>query len=744
MRLLYVGLLHDYGDPARGLSYEYWNFQEPLRRLCAERGWDFTSWCPKRAEREASSQVPAGAAAQVQEAFRCAVRALEPDLIFHVPFQGELAPETLRAVRTEMQGGSGGQIIGWFCDDHWRFDTFTARYCVSFLDHAGGPGETAGGEGSACDWYITTCPAAIEQYIRAGVPAERVILSQWAANEIACSPSANANVPMVDVSFVGMMHGNRGQFLDEMMKQLRQLGPEVLGREVTVGVWGTGWRNGRLSYAQVVEVFGRSRITLNLTNAAGGTTVQQMKGRHFEIAACGGFQLTQSVEGLEQYFRVMRADQVVVGEETESAEMVVTYARNGNELAYDIVGWLRPEYDDLRRQIGDAARQRVLAEHTWGARLGDVLDRITGVEAGAKAAAMVETAPRVDVVGRLIQQLRVREVESFPTTCIVLLNWNGAREGVLERCLDSVERNTDCSWRIVCGDNASEDGSWEMLVQWAAQKRRRDRVKIVRFDDNLGCPEGRHRLLGLMRQWEREEGLRPAEYICFLDNDTIVPRGWLHHLIEIAEDSGGMWGALGPRSNMVSGPQMVAGVCWTSGGGVLAVGEDGRFSGYRLSPDGVDKADPVISGLDEWTEWWAWRYRGRVEETGRLVGFCLLVRRDALDRVGSIDPRFGKYGFEDDDLVWRIRLAGWKTAIVAGVFVHHQGQLGGFAGRDEEFSRMLAQAWGRFREKWGLHPSMTYEAYAALAVQYRVGRDWDSRRDRVEPYEWGKGVGWKL
>lgn len=783
--MLYIGLLHDYGDPARGLSYEYWNFQRPLERWCAEHDWDFVAWCPKRAERLAGTVSSGGAGARVQELFRRMVRVTEPDVIFHVPFEGELAPETLRAVRAEAAlVGRDMRVVGWFSDDHWRFDGFTARYCPALLGHSGGPGKVGGGGvdgGGACDWYVTTCAGAVEKYVAAGVMRDRVILSQWAVNELVCTPSAHADIPMVDVSFVGMAHGNRGQLLTEMMGELQRIGPEVLGREVTAGIWGTGWRNGRIPYPQTVEVWGRSRVTLNLTNAAravnaigvgivGGAVAppQQLKGRHFEIAACGGFQLTQPVGGLEECFRVVRSDDV--GEETD-AEIVVSAAQNGRDLAYDVAGWLRPEYDELRRRIGQAARARVLADHTWSRRLDDIMTRVMAepvlsgarimtvategsdsdaelkveVEVGEAAPAVIPWMddPQARLRGARTIELLIQDAArqefgaaGFPATCIVLLNRNGAE--VLPQCLDAVERNTDVPWRIVIGDNASDDGSFDIASQWAAQKHRRERVKLVRFDQNLGCPEGRHRLLGLMRRWEKEEDLQRAEYVCFLDNDTVVPQGWLRLLIEAVEDSGGVWGAVGPRSNMISGPQYISGICWNEGGGVLAVGADGRFSGYRLP--GVKGAgaadDPAdVPVLDDWALGWAWEHRGRVEEIGRLVGFCLLVRRDALDKVGSVDPRFGLYGFEDDDLVWRIRLAGWRVAIVAGGFVHHRSQLGG-SGGGAEFDRMLAAAWTRFREKWNLHPSMPYEAYASLILQYRLGRPWDDRRDRVVPYEW--------
>jgi len=60
-----------------------------------------------------------------------------------------------------------------------------------------------------------------------------------------------------------------------------------------------------------------------------------------------------------------------------------------------------------------------------------------------------------------------------------------------------------------------------------------------------------------------------------------------------------------------------------------------------------------------------------VMEASLLVGFCMLVRRDALDAVGGIAQ--GLPGGDDFDLSLRLAHAGWKLAIQGDVYVHHWG-----------------------------------------------------------------------
>lgn len=56
-----------------------------------------------------------------------------------------------------------------------------------------------------------------------------------------------------------------------------------------------------------------------------------------------------------------------------------------------------------------------------------------------------------------------------------------------------------------------------------------------------------------------------------------------------------------------------------------------------------------------------------------LIGFCMLIRKDVMDKVGNLDERFGIGGQDDLDISIRIRNAGYKLKINRGVFIHHLG-----------------------------------------------------------------------
>ena len=90
---------------------------------------------------------------------------------------------------------------------------------------------------------------------------------------------------------------------------------------------------------------------------------------------------------------------------------------------------------------------------------------------------------------------------------------------------------------------------------------------------------------------------------------------------------------------------------------------------------------------------------GRLTDTDRLVGFCLLIRREVVDSIGLLDERFGLGCFEDDDYCLRAMQVGYRTVIARDAFVHHFGGRT-FVGTGVDFQSLMQKNEGLFREKW--------------------------------------------
>jgi spore maturation protein CgeB len=327
MKILYVAMADDYGDPARGPSFEETNFRSALEGMGHELvPFDFMAEKRQRGKAEMNRRLVAAA----EEA--------AADLSFFVLFEDEINQETIRGVSR-----AGGPAVNWFADDHWRFDRFTRHFAPAF------------------DWSITTDRDSLPKYEAIGY--ERAILSQWACNRYAYDRTADELT--YEVTFIGQSYGDR----PATVERLRAEGLDVR-------CWGFGWPEGRIEHDEMVRVFGASRINLNLSSAfsprerlpmrlvrrfMGTERVRQsqIKGRTFEVPGSGGFLLTDHVAYLEDYLTPGKEIGVF-----ESPEDLVTQVR----------WWL--EHEDGRSEAAEAGYRRVRAEHTYDDRFAEIFERI--------------------------------------------------------------------------------------------------------------------------------------------------------------------------------------------------------------------------------------------------------------------------------------------------------------------------------------------------------------------------------
>ena len=162
-----------------------------------------------------------------------------------------------------------------------------------------------------------------------------------------------------DLSFVGAGYPNR-----------RMLLPRWIQKDWTFKVWGNEWdgagalssvlqRHGaRIDTDTCVKVFNASSINLNLHSNTGeglDPAADFVNPRTFELAACGAFQLVDRRALLPDLFS---ENEVVSFEQVEEVPSLIRT-------------WLRDPVG--RRTIADAARQRVLRQHTYEHRMKDLL-----------------------------------------------------------------------------------------------------------------------------------------------------------------------------------------------------------------------------------------------------------------------------------------------------------------------------------------------------------------------------------
>lgn len=213
-------------------------------------------------------------------------------------------------------------------------------------------------------------------------------------------------------------------------------------------------------------------------------------------------------------------------------------------------------------------------------------------------------------------------------TSIIILTWNQLE--YTKACLASIAVNTPEPYELILVDNGSADGT----VAWLREQVSADsRIRLIENAENRGFAAGCN------------QGIRAAQgdFILLLNNDTVVTPGWLAGMKELLDrypDAG----IVGPMTNSASGVQVVA------------------EAGYGS-----------LAELPAWSGAFRENNRWRIIPQRRIVGFCMLFRRELLEKIGLLDESFGSGNYEDDDYCLRTELAGYRNLIAGDVFIHHEG-----------------------------------------------------------------------
>jgi GT2 family glycosyltransferase len=214
-------------------------------------------------------------------------------------------------------------------------------------------------------------------------------------------------------------------------------------------------------------------------------------------------------------------------------------------------------------------------------------------------------------------------------------------------CVPSLLRHSRPLTEFIFLDIGSLDGTAEYLagLQAAAHMR----VEVVRALTDLDIGRACAQALGQAR----------GEFLVLLNNDCIVPAGWLQQLTALATMAFGT-GMVGPMSNYAAPPQLVDTVPYRVGPRKGARAHGGS--------EWLVDTEAVHAFAKEYRE----QHKGKWCEAERLGGFCLLLKRAVLERIGPLDEE--SLGlFDTDVLSAKARRAGFSLAVCRDLFVHHFG-----------------------------------------------------------------------
>lgn len=206
-------------------------------------------------------------------------------------------------------------------------------------------------------------------------------------------------------------------------------------------------------------------------------------------------------------------------------------------------------------------------------------------------------------------------------------------------CLQSLARNTDGFRVRVLVVN---DGSEEVTSQWLKDYCAGDKIyQLIEHEVNRGYTSAVN------------TGLRAstADYVITQNSDTIVPAGWLKGMVRCMKSDPKI-GVVGPLSNAATWQNVPT-----------LRDKSGSFAVNDL-PKGhsVETMAQIVASVSN----------KHYPRTPFLNGFCFMIRRAVIDKVGFMDEENFPIGYgEENDYCIRTTDAGYDLAIADDVFIFH-------------------------------------------------------------------------
>ncbi|MBJ9992292.1 MULTISPECIES: glycosyltransferase family 2 protein [Paenibacillus] len=243
-------------------------------------------------------------------------------------------------------------------------------------------------------------------------------------------------------------------------------------------------------------------------------------------------------------------------------------------------------------------------------------------------------------------------------TSIIIPTHNGLH--LLAPCIEAIRKYTDTPYEIIVVDNASTDGTDGYCIK--------EGIPFISLPANRGFPVACN--IGL--------AAAGGDDLLLLNNDVTVTTNWLSNMLAALHSRPDV-GLVGPVTNAASGRQKV----------------DVSFNNteeFQLTAVRNNQPDP-----------------SRWVEVNRVIGMCLLIKREVLSRIGFLDEAFSPGHYEDDDYCYRARLAGFHLLICGDALVHHQGSASFKQASSEQIQQLIDRNHRLFIEKWQIDPRQFIE-----------------------------------
>ena len=210
----------------------------------------------------------------------------------------------------------------------------------------------------------------------------------------------------------------------------------------------------------------------------------------------------------------------------------------------------------------------------------------------------------------------------------------------VKNCIESVFKNTKEPYKIIIIDDGSSEETENYLIKIYENNKN---VKLFRNNNPKGYTYAAN--IGLKES--------NADYRILLNSDTIVTDGWLDKMIE-CQKSNEKIGIVGPLSNFAT---------WQSV--PVVFNKKNKWNKNKI---------PYKMNLDLYAKMIESSSSRIYPELPLLNGFCLLIYKEVVNKIGYLDEEnFGSGYSEEDDYNLRAGKAGFKLAVADDTFIYHVG-----------------------------------------------------------------------
>ena len=161
--------------------------------------------------------------------------------------------------------------------------------------------------------------------------------------------------------------------------------------------------------------------------------------------------------------------------------------------------------------------------------------------------------------------------------------------------------------------------------------------------------------LGFAGSYNRGMSLAIAPLILVTNDDVYFPIGSIAKLT-LAAQNDKTAGAIGPVTNCAS-----------------------AYQNTQLFKKLKSYSKSEIQRIEKFAIWLSKIMKGKTYSVNKLIGFCLIYKKDVLNKTGFFDTQYIYGNTEDDDLNLKITQAGYSLKVIGDVFIEHGGIKGGHA-----------------------------------------------------------------